>query len=64
MLEDHLISTEKEVVNVWSMGKDGRQYWPIHKQAVSAKKFADRQGRSPQERSALRKRLRHKWMAK
>jgi hypothetical protein len=63
-LENHLTSTEKEVVKVWSMGKESRQRWPLHRQAISAKESADHQGRSPQERSALRKRFLHKWMGK
>jgi hypothetical protein len=63
-LEGYLPSVEKEIVNVWMMGKDGRQRWPIHRQIISAKKSADYRGRSPQERSAPRKRIPRKWMGK
>ncbi|MDR1166815.1 MAG: hypothetical protein LBO66_13275 [Deltaproteobacteria bacterium] len=61
-LENHLASAEKEVVKVRSMGKESRQRWPLHRQAMSAKESADHQGRGPQERSALRKRFPRKWM--
>jgi hypothetical protein len=46
------------------MGKDGRSYWAVARQVVMAKRIADRQGRSPQERSSLKQRLLHKWMGK
>jgi hypothetical protein len=60
----HLPLLENQVSNVWSMGKDGRSYWAVARQAVMAKRIADRKGRSPQERSSLKKRLLHKWMGK
>lgn len=55
---------ESEVSNVWAMSKDGRSYWPISRQAEMAADFAGRQGRTPQEREALKKRLLRKWMGK
>jgi hypothetical protein len=60
----HLPLLENQVSNVWSMGKDGRSYWAVARQVVMAKRIADRQGRSPQERSSLKQRLLHKWMGK
>lgn len=46
------------------MGKDGKQYFPLESQRRAAKYHANNRGRSPQERSALKKRLSHKWMRK
>jgi len=63
-LESHLPLLENQVSNVWSMGKDGHSYWPISHQVVMAERTANRQGRSPQERSSLKKRLLRKWMSK
>jgi hypothetical protein len=63
-LSDHLPLLENQVSNVWSMGKDGRFYWPIARQAMMAERIANRQGRSPQERTSLKKRLLRKWMSK
>lgn len=31
-LENYLTLLEKQVSNVWSMGKDGKQYWAIDSQ--------------------------------
>ncbi len=62
--DSHLGLFEHEVSNVWSMGKDGRSYWPVARQVAVAERFANRKGRSPQERSSLKKRLLHKWMGK
>lgn len=55
---------EQQVSNVWSMGKDGRSYWSIGRQQKIAERIAQRTGRSPQERSALKIRLLRKWMSK
>jgi hypothetical protein len=63
-LNAYLPLQENQVSNVWSMGKDGRSYWPIARQVSMAKKIAERQGCNPQERSSLKKRLLHKWMGK
>ena len=63
-LSAHLPLIENQVSDVWSMGKDGRSYWPVVRQVTAAKQIADHKGRSPQERSSLKKRLLHKWMGK
>jgi len=63
-LSAHLPLLEKQVSNVWMMGKDGRHYWPIAGQAELAEYIANHRGRSPQERTALKKRLLRKWMSK
>lgn len=63
-LDTHMTLKKSEVSNVWAMSKDGRSYWPISRQAEMAADFAGRQGRTPQEREALKKRLLRKWMAK
>jgi hypothetical protein len=53
-----------EISNVWSMGKDGRFYWPVARQVMVAERIGNTKGRSPRERSSLKKRLLHKWMSK
>ena len=63
-LSAHLPLLGSQVSNVWSMGKDGRSYWPISRQIAVAERIAQRKGCSPQERSSLKKRLLHKWMGK
>ncbi|HBZ9713970.1 hypothetical protein HXX44_26870, partial [Klebsiella pneumoniae] len=47
-----------------SMGKDGRSYWPVKRQAATADRIANHKGRNPQERASLKKRLLRKWMSK
>lgn len=63
-LESHMSLHENQVGNVWSMGKDGRQYWSESSRKEMARRFADRQGANPKERAALRDRLLRKWMGK
>jgi len=60
----HLPLLENQVSNVWSMGKDGRSYWPIKRQAATADRIANHKGRNPQERASLKKPLLRKWMSK
>ncbi len=43
-LDSHMPLHENQVVNVWSMGKDGRHYWPESSREETARKLADRQG--------------------
>ncbi|ELI5853150.1 TPA: hypothetical protein ACNRRD_006489 [Pseudomonas aeruginosa] len=64
VLSAHLTLRENQVSNVWSMGKDGRSYWPIKHQIATAERIANRKGRNPQERASLKKRLLRKWMSK
>ena len=63
-LSAHLPLLENQVSNVWSMGKDGRSYWPVKRQAATADRIADHKGHNPQERDSLKKRLLRKWMSK
>lgn len=63
-LRAHLPLLENQVSNVWSMGKDGRSYWPIKRQAATADRIANHKGRNPQERASLKKRLLRKSMSK
>lgn len=63
-LDGHLPLKEHQISNVWSMGKDGRSYWPKSRQITVAERIARHKGRNPQERAALKKRLLHKWMGK
>ncbi|MFZ6875762.1 hypothetical protein ACO0LF_27150 [Undibacterium sp. Di27W] len=60
----HLPVLEKQVSDVWSMGKDGHIYRSLQSQAAAAESRASRLGRTPQERAALKKRLLKKWMSK
>lgn len=63
-LDAHLPLLENQVGNVWSMGKDGRSYWPVKRQVATADRIANRKGCNPQERASLKKRLLRKWMSK
>jgi hypothetical protein len=62
--EDYFPIHSKEVSSVWWMGKDGKQYFSLDSQLRFAKHRANNRGRNPQECSALKKRLSHKWMGK
>jgi hypothetical protein len=63
-LSEHLTVEARQVSNVWSMGKDGRSYWPVAQQVAMAERIAHRKVRKPQERVSLTQRLLHKWMGK
>lgn len=63
-LSDHLPLLENQVSSVWSMGKDGRSYWPLKRQAATADRIASYKGRNPQECTSLKQRLMRKWMGK
>ncbi len=63
-LNEHISLMKNEVSSTWSMGKDGRSYWPVSKQRKSAERIAGRKGHNPQEKAAIKKRLLHKWMGK
>lgn len=63
-LEAYLPSLENQVSNVWDMGKDGRQYWPVRNQIAAAEQTSQRIGHTVKERAALKQRLLHKWMGK
>lgn len=56
-MDSHLTTLENEASNVWSMGKDGRQYWPLPNQIKVAERLVNLHGRNPQERAALQNRL-------
>nr|ADL14199.1 unknown [Escherichia coli]AXQ86723.1 hypothetical protein pECSIC9_00035 [Escherichia coli] len=56
-LSAHLPLLENQASSVWSMGKDGRSYWPVKRQAATADRIANHKGRNPQERASLKKRL-------
>ncbi len=63
-LDGYLPLLEKQVSNVWDMGKDGKQYWPIHKQSIIAEISAQKKGRTATECLSLKKRQMHKSMGK
>lgn len=46
------------------MGKDGKQYWPIHRQIIIAESEAQLKGRTAEERLSLKQRQIHKSMSK
>ena len=54
-LSFYLPLLENQVSNVWSMGKDGRSYWPLKRQAATADRIANHKGRNLQERASLKK---------
>ena len=54
----------EQLSDVWAMGKDGRQYWPVAEQKKTARRLARRKGHGRKERQALEARLRHKFMGK
>lgn len=63
-LDDYCTTDRREVSDPWNMGKDGKSYFAHHKQANLVKRIANEQGKSPQERSSLKKRLLYKLMGK
>lgn len=63
-LESYLPILEKQVSNVWNMGKDGKQYWPIHRQVIMAEISAQKKGGTAKERLSLKYRQMHKSMGK
>ncbi|WP_374008414.1 hypothetical protein [Delftia lacustris] len=52
----HLPLLENQVSNVWSMGKDGRPYWLVKRQATTSDHIASHKGRNAHERASLKKR--------
>ncbi len=46
-LSAHLPLLENQASSVWSMGKDGRSYWPVKRQAATADRIAKSQGTQP-----------------
>jgi hypothetical protein len=46
------------------MAKDGKHYWPGKDQDRVAEWMADREGKTPKERAALKRRLLRKWAGK
>ena len=63
-LENYLTLSQKQVSNVWSMGKDGKQYWAISSQQRVANATANKKGMNPKERHSIKNRLLHKAMGK
>lgn len=62
--EGFLLPDRQEVSNIWTMGKDGRQWWPAASQSQVAHRLAESRGSNAAERAAIRVRLLRKWMAK
>ena len=54
-LSTHLPLLESQVSNVRSMGKDGRSFWPVERQAATADCIASHKGYKPKECASLNK---------
>lgn len=52
-LENHLTLSVKQVSDIWSMGKDGKQYWAISSQQKVAEAIANKKGMNPKERHSI-----------
>ncbi len=63
-METHTTIHENQVGNIWSMGKDGHFYWSKASRNDTAQTIANNQGKTPEERAALKKRLLSKWIGK
>ena len=63
-LEAHLPLIENQVIDEWSMGKDGRIYRSLKYRMELAEIVSKRKGKTLPEQKALKKRLLYKWMAK
>ncbi|WP_455233302.1 hypothetical protein [Geopseudomonas aromaticivorans] len=59
--EAHLTTLVREVSNRWSMDKDGRQWWPWHRQALRAEQRYSLNRDRPDTETI---RLRQRWLAK
>lgn len=62
--DNYLPVLEKQVSNVWSMGKDGKHYWAIDSQLRIAEAIANKKGMTKKECNSIKNRLVHKAMAK
>ena len=60
----HLTTRKEQVSDAWNMDKDGKHYWPTKDQDRVADWIADREGKKPEERAALKQRLLRKWAGK
>ncbi|WP_242605379.1 hypothetical protein [Fluoribacter gormanii] len=63
-LDAYLPIIEKQVSNIWTMGKDGKQYWSIQQQAIIAEISAQKKGRTLKESFSIKNRHIHKSMGK
>ena len=63
-LDAHLPLLEIEVSNIWHMGKDGKQYWPLKNQALIAERTAQNKGQTLKEKLSIKQRQLHKSMGK
>ncbi|BDJ88701.1 hypothetical protein FJMB80066_48900 (plasmid) [Enterobacter hormaechei] len=62
-LSAHLPLLENQASSVWSMGKDGRSYWPVKRRRHGGS-HRQSQGTQPARTRLLKKRLLRKWMSK
>lgn len=63
-LEDHCTIHKHQVSNVWSMGKDGKCYFPYQEQKDRAEVISSIRSKNNREKSSLKKRIVHQWMGK
>lgn len=55
---------ENEVSNIWSMGKDGKQYFPLKNQHLVAERIVQNKNLPLKEKESLKQRFIHKSMGK
>ncbi len=63
-LSAHLPLLENQASSVWSMGKDGRSYWPVKRRGRHGGSHRQSQGTQPARTRLPEKRLLRKWMSK
>ena len=56
--------SENEVSNIWSMGKDGKQYFPVKSQYLVAERIVQNKNLPLKEKESLKQRFIHKSMTK
>jgi|GEM_PF-1726513 hypothetical protein len=62
--DEHLTLLPNEVMDIWSMAKDGKVPYSEETIRQYAQEFADWRGRTPQERAALERRWRYRRFGK
>lgn len=63
-LDGHLTTVRDQVSSTWNMDKDGKAFWSEKSREETATLIAERHGKTDRERATLKRRLKHKWMAK
>jgi hypothetical protein len=63
-LENHCSVHQRQVSNVWLMGKDGKHYFSHQEQKDHAELISSIRSKNPQEKSSLKKRIIYQWIGK